>query len=307
MFCSFCGKELADEVNSCSSCGQPLPRAEHAADPAATPEQVAPPAVKSAPRMPAAGVVWCAICLAANLALAILGIVALSAQRGGNAAGIVAIIATFVAAFGFVMLLFANREGLYVLCLAALVGVVTNFAVGSWINALFGVLNPVITWLFIRNLWEKMGQPFETPRSRRTALILASIPYTGWFGLDRLYLGYGWLGFLKAITCGGMLVWYVIDIVKLARNRMRDGFDQPLCWRSGSPSPIQRAQSKGKALRVWGIVLISMGLVVGINGVVQVSFGGSYKSVGDFITGPILFIGVGIFLLLRGLKRAAQQ
>ena len=130
MFCSFCGKELADEVNSCSSCGQPLPRAEHAADPAATPEQVAPPAVKSAPRMSAAGVVWCAICLAANLALAILGIVALSAQRGGNAAAS-SHHSDICGGIWFRDAAFCQREGLYVLCLAALVGVVTNFAVGS--------------------------------------------------------------------------------------------------------------------------------------------------------------------------------
>ncbi len=271
------------------------------------PPQPVQAAAAAAPRLSTAGIVWCALCLAANLALAIIGIVALSEQGGDSFAGVAAIVAAFVATFGFTMLLFTNREGFYVVCLAAAVGILMNFLSGNIINAVFGIVNPVITWLFIKSSWAKMGQPFEKPRSRKAALVLACIPYTGWFGFDRFYLGYGWRGFLKAITCGGLLIWYVIDIVRLATNKMQDGFGSPLCWRSGSPGSAQGVRDKAKALRVWGIVLIVAGVIAGIAGFSQTASGSSSGSAGSFIMGPVVFIGVGLFLLIKGLKRPVKQ
>lgn len=203
MFCSFCGKQIPDGTSFCPSCGHALPNAERTDNPAViTPQQTVPQAVKNTPRMTTAGTVWCALCLAVNLALAIVGIVVLSSHRGGIT-GIVAIVAAFVAAFGFMMLLFTDREGFYIVCLAALTGIAANFMVGNALNAVFCILNPVITWFFIKSSWARMGQPFEKPRSRKTALVLACIPYTGFFGFDRLYLGYGWLGFLRASPAAG--------------------------------------------------------------------------------------------------------
>jgi hypothetical protein len=308
MFCGFCGKQIYEGTSFCPFCGRALPNAERVVNPAVTtPEQAVPPAVKSAPRMTTAGTVWCALCLAANLALAIVGIVVLSSQRGSGITEVVAIVAAFVAAFGFMMLLFTNREGFYVVCLAALTGIAINFMEGNVLNAVFCILNPVITWFFIKSTWARMGQPFEKPRSRKTALVLACIPYTGWFGFDRFYLGYGWLGFLKAITCGGFLIWYAIDIVKLARGAMRDGFNMPLSWRSDSPAQAQTARDKAKSLRIWGIVLIAIGLIAGISGFIQIASGSSSETAGSFIMGPLIFGGVGLFLLLKGLKRKVRK
>jgi hypothetical protein len=193
-----------------------------------------------------AAIVWSALCLGANLAIAIVGIVVLSSQRGGSFVGVAVVVAAFVAAFGFTMLLFTNREGFYVICIAAFAAITMNLIVGNMLNTVFGILNPVITWLFIKSSWVRMGEPFEKPKSRKTALILACIPYTGWFGFDRFYLGYGWLGFLKAITCGGLLVWYVVDIVRLAKGTMQDGFHMPLVWRGGSSDRTQSARAKKK-------------------------------------------------------------
>ncbi len=42
------------------------------------------------------------------------------------------------------------------------------------------------------------------------------------FGLERLYLGYVGLGILKIFTGGGLGIWWVIDLINVARNKMLD-------------------------------------------------------------------------------------
>lgn len=299
MFCNSCGRQITDGASICPACGAALKNEGTA--------RTGSPQAKAASRISAAGTVWSTVCLAANLALAIIGIIAVSSRRSGcNAAGIVAIVAAFVAVYGYAILLFACREGFYVICVAALAGVITNILTHNTVNAVFGFVNPVIAWFFIKSSWARMGQAFDKPRNRNTALVLACIPLTGLLGLDRLYLGYGWLGLFKTITYGGVLAWYVVDIVRLAKNTMRDAFGNALSRGNGSPAVKEGTKDKTKSLRIWGIVLISMGLIVGINGVVQMTSGGSSESAGSFIMGPVLFIGVGLFLLIKGLKRKAQ-
>lgn len=51
-------------------------------------------------------------------------------------------------------------------------------------------------------------------KSQTTALILSIL--FGMLGVDRFYLGYVGLGFLKLITCGGFFVWWIIDIILIA-------------------------------------------------------------------------------------------
>ena len=46
------------------------------------------------------------------------------------------------------------------------------------------------------------------------ALCLSAL--AGCFGFDRCYLGYPTLGFLKFTTCGGFLIWWVLDVVLIA-------------------------------------------------------------------------------------------
>ena len=65
-------------------------------------------------------------------------------------------------------------------------------------------------------------------KSRKAALILAAIPYTGWLGIDRFYLGYIGMGMLKLFTCGGFFVIYIMDIVRISRGTMTDNRGRPL-------------------------------------------------------------------------------
>jgi TM2 domain-containing membrane protein YozV len=59
-----------------------------------------------------------------------------------------------------------------------------------------------------------------------TALLLSL--FLGSLGIDRFYLGHSGLGVLKLLTCGGVGVWSLVDVVLIAMNRMTDGEGRPL-------------------------------------------------------------------------------
>jgi hypothetical protein len=83
-----------------------------------------------------------------------------------------------------------------------------------------------------------LGNLLKSQEAAKPRLFWHSTP-TGFLGFDRFYIGYGWLGLLKAVTFGGFLVWYALDIVSLARNTMRDGFEYAsvLAKRQACPIP----------------------------------------------------------------------
>lgn len=58
------------------------------------------------------------------------------------------------------------------------------------------------------------------------ALVLSL--FAGSFGVDRFYLGYvGW-GILKLVTLGACGVWWLIDLVLIAMNKLPDAQGNPL-------------------------------------------------------------------------------
>ncbi len=52
--------------------------------------------------------------------------------------------------------------------------------------------------------------------------------FVGVLGIDRFYLGYTGLGILKLITCGGLGVWALIDLILIAMGRLPDANNLPL-------------------------------------------------------------------------------
>ena len=59
-----------------------------------------------------------------------------------------------------------------------------------------------------------------------TTLLLSVL--VGAFGVDRMYLGQTGLGVLKLISCGGLGVWTLIDIVLVATRKLVDVDGRPL-------------------------------------------------------------------------------
>jgi hypothetical protein len=59
-----------------------------------------------------------------------------------------------------------------------------------------------------------------------TALLLSI--FLGQLGVDRFYLGHIGLGILKLLTAGGCGIWWLVDVILIATNGLKDGKGRPL-------------------------------------------------------------------------------
>jgi len=59
-----------------------------------------------------------------------------------------------------------------------------------------------------------------TKRSYNTTWILSLL--LGHLGVDRFYLGYVGLGILKLLTGGGFGIWYLVDLILVLTNQLKD-------------------------------------------------------------------------------------
>lgn len=59
-----------------------------------------------------------------------------------------------------------------------------------------------------------------------TTLLLSL--FVGGLGVDRFYLGQTGLGIFKLLTCGGLGVWSIIDVILVATDKVTDKNGLPL-------------------------------------------------------------------------------
>ena len=70
----------------------------------------------------------------------------------------------------------------------------------------------------------RLGQRGE--KEWMVALILSIL--IGTLGVDRFYLGYVGLGILKLVTLGGCGIWWLVDVILIAMNKLPDAQGRPL-------------------------------------------------------------------------------
>lgn len=190
--------------------------------------------------------VWISLCMVACVAAVVFLFIAMLANNGAAASQggtmlawlIVSVVNCFLCLAGYIILMCCRKAGFFFVMAVAFAYAMFCFAVKMASPGYLSLAHPAITLLLIRDRWGRWEEAAERKaevrrrtkklKSRKTALILAALPWTGFLGIDRFYLGYIGLGILKFLTAGGCLVLYVIDIVKIARGTMLDKYGRPL-------------------------------------------------------------------------------
>lgn len=73
-----------------------------------------------------------------------------------------------------------------------------------------------------------MTTPVATPPQKSFLLTAIFAIVLGVFGVDRFYLGKVGTGLIKLFTCGGVGVWYLIDVILVLAGKTVDKANQPL-------------------------------------------------------------------------------
>lgn len=69
-------------------------------------------------------------------------------------------------------------------------------------------------------------QGIFSEKSFLVAILLSAL--AGTFGIDRMYVGHVGLGILKLLTCGGLGIWHIVDVILFATGKITDSRGLPL-------------------------------------------------------------------------------
>jgi TM2 domain-containing membrane protein YozV len=79
-------------------------------------------------------------------------------------------------------------------------------------------------------LLQPPGPVNGSPSVNGNHVLLAGV-LAGSFGIDRFLLGHTALGVVKLLTCGGLGIWQIVDLVLVATGNVRDAQGNSLRWR----------------------------------------------------------------------------
>jgi TM2 domain-containing membrane protein YozV len=63
-------------------------------------------------------------------------------------------------------------------------------------------------------------------KSKLTAILLCF--FLGGLGIHRFYLGYTLIGVIQLLTFGGLLIWVIVDLIRLIIGSLKDYEDNDL-------------------------------------------------------------------------------
>lgn len=74
----------------------------------------------------------------------------------------------------------------------------------------------------------KCGVRFKIEEGKNWLVALLLSIFLGEFGIDRFYIGRIGTGILKLFTLGGFFIWWIIDVILIATNNLKDSKGRPL-------------------------------------------------------------------------------